>query len=122
MKGPDPSEFDPEFVIRDENATSRSGTPRPPTEETQDDSSHDSTSEKPKMDKENRGQEQNTEEKDGAANTELPTDVLVKLRKLEKFESRYNGMRGSSKDILKCLPEVRAISILPYCSRTCVCN
>ena len=89
-KGPDPAEFEPEFVVDDE-APSRSETPRPTNGRTddvlgeqkmngsagrelsQDDGEIASTAEAPRT------------------SSDLPTDIRVKLRKLEKLESRYHG-------------------------------
>ena len=90
-KGPDPAEFEPEFVLDHSDVPSRSVTPRPaPTR-----------SESPTKDtagevaEEVRNGEETSEKvvQDGSAATslELPTDVRVKLRRMEKLESRYHG-------------------------------
>ena len=91
LKGPDPLDFEPEFVVDDENTISRNETPQPPAEVTQDENSRISTNAKQIAGEESHNQEQITEEKDVSANPELPTDIRVKLRKLERLESKYNG-------------------------------
>ena len=79
-KGPDPSEFDPEFVVGDEDdSPSRTGTPRP-KEKTQSADSNDKEDEQ-KMD---------TDEKPEKA-PELPPEVHTRLRKLDKLEPKYTG-------------------------------
>ncbi|KAL9038517.1 MAG: hypothetical protein Q9214_005249, partial [Letrouitia sp. 1 TL-2023] len=95
-KGPDPSDFEPEFVIDDSNAPSRSGTPRPPQErsesstkvETEEDAAGDVTQGTSGRDKSASGEISSTP-------PEIPTEVRVKLRKLEKLESRYNELLRS---------------------------
>ena len=90
MKGPDPTDFDQEFVI-DEDELSRSGTPRPPLDR------NGSTAAEKASD---GGQGETPQEVNGtgavidepSTSSELPTDVRVKLRKLEKLESRYHGI------------------------------
>ena len=96
VRGPDPTEFEPEFTIGDDEASSRSATPQqdPP-------SSSKGTPEQ------NAGEDKSTAEespngKDAApasetkqSPSELPAEVKVKLRKLSKMETRYQGMRCS---------------------------
>lgn len=86
-KGPDPSEFDPEFIIGDDDEPSRAGTPLSSKEksETNEAGAHGS-GEEPKPSK----GEDATEGEDQRP-AELPTEVKVKLRKLEKLESKYSG-------------------------------
>ncbi|KAL8656923.1 MAG: hypothetical protein Q9226_002429 [Calogaya cf. arnoldii] len=94
-KGPDPSDFEPEFLVDDPDLPSRSTTPRPAparSESSTKDNVQDTAKEaqngesiagKPPLD-------------DSTANPqELPTDVRVKLRKLEKLESRYHELLRS---------------------------
>lgn len=89
-KGPDPADFEPESVIED-LVQSRSGTPKPPT-----DCNGTSTAEKPHVrgDSSQESGETSTSAEEPRTSSDLPTDVRVKLRKLEKLESRYHG--GSS--------------------------
>lgn len=88
-KGPDPADFDPEFVIEDDDL-SRSGTPRPPV-----DRNGGAAAEKAS---EGGPRESRLDNNEAAASTDeprtssdLPTDVRAKLRKLDKLESRYHG-------------------------------
>ena len=90
-KGPDPSEFEPEFVIEDEEAISRAITPQPEQKTKQQGSENDESAPEPSGtdtlstdQKEDEAQVQSTV-------PELPTDVRVKLRKFERLESRYQG-------------------------------
>jgi len=90
-KGPDPSEFEPDFVIDGDSTPSRSTTPRPVQGKGEDATANGvSAPIAPESnDKKIQGID---EEKDAIATpSELPTDVRVKLRKLEKLESRYYG-------------------------------
>ncbi|KAJ9602827.1 Golgin imh1 [Cladophialophora chaetospira] len=103
-KGPDPSEFEPEFAVgTDESAVpSRVATPQPPTEvpnkekeqETQKEPlpDHDGLSTSSTVVEAAEGKAPDT---NGTTTTghlrpqDLPTDVRVKLRKLERMESKY---------------------------------
>ena len=88
VKGPDPADFEPEFVIGDTDTPSRSGTPRPTHEKEQTGSSEASTDGVGEgSDEQSKGKANNDE----GAPIELPTDVRVKLRKLDKLESKYHG-------------------------------
>lgn len=93
-KGPDPAEFEPEFVIGDSDVPSRSGTPRPALTRSE------SVTRQAAEPKENLRDDREKSEKTVADNVvetpqELPTDVRVKLRKLEKLESRYHELLRS---------------------------
>lgn len=86
-KGPDPSEFDPEFVIGDEDdQLSRAATPLP--KEKPEGGETAGTSE---------GAEKEEDGKAGAAegNTppapEIPPETRARLRKLDKLEPKYSG-------------------------------
>ena len=89
-KGPDPAEFESEFVIEDDGP-SGSGAPRAVA-------GHNGVASTEKGSRENSSSENNQGTAETTASTdeprsssELPTDVRVKLRKLEKLESRYHG-------------------------------
>ena len=90
--GTDPSEFEPEIVIEDEeepdNATTL-GQGNNMTEKIGDEGSL----EKPAFADRNGDPKEKTAEAKPTVKspTELPTDIRVKLRKLEKLESRYQG-------------------------------
>ena len=93
-KGPDPREFDPEFVIDDEEIPARGGTPGP--SQAKDEERGNSGAEKSEADNGMQISEKPTAPDDSAAQTsELPTDVRVKLRKLERLEPRYQGLSRS---------------------------
>ncbi|PVH98685.1 hypothetical protein DM02DRAFT_32892 [Periconia macrospinosa] len=84
-KGPDPSEFDPEFVIgEDDDQPSRTGTPRPKekTESTETASGGDKAQEED-------GKPASNEEEPAAP--EIPPEVQTRLRKLDKLEPKYTG-------------------------------
>ena len=87
-KSPDPAEFEPEFVIGDDDMPSRSGTPRPVEPKRRISSSGSGPDSN--QDATNGPAQENSANKDSAA-VELPTDVRVKLRKLDKLESKYHG-------------------------------
>ncbi|KAL9604355.1 MAG: hypothetical protein Q9219_000543 [cf. Caloplaca sp. 3 TL-2023] len=96
-KGPDPADFEPECVIDDSNPPSRSGTPKPGPARSES-STKDAVQEAPE--EAGHGEEQAEKVADSsqaAAPAELPTDVRVKLRKLEKLESRYHELLRSYK-------------------------
>lgn len=88
IKGPDPADFEPEFVIGDSNTPSRSGTPRPTHEKEQTGSGEASTEGARES---SDGQAQEKAAANEIAPPDLPTDVRFKLRKLDKLESKYNG-------------------------------
>ena len=82
-KGPDPSEFEKEVVPDEENGGSEKGKEKgeEATEGKGGEGNGDNVNEK-------GGDTTAVQEKDA-----LPTDVKVKLRKLEKLEGRYQGRR-----------------------------
>ena len=95
-KGPDPSQFEPEFVIEDEDVISRAATPRPIQVKDGEAQSGETAAEKPAVaDMDRRREEHRDSEKaQQEVASEIPTDVRVKLRKLERLESRYQGIRN----------------------------
>lgn len=75
-------------MIGDDEAPSRSGNPRPAEPKRQT-----SSTESP-PDSNTEAADSAAQEKQGLSESvtiELPTDVRVKLRKLDKFESKYHG-------------------------------
>lgn len=76
----------------DDDEPSRSGTPRPVPDQDEKDSSEHNVAKDTRSRQD--GEEGNGQ--DMAPQMELPTDVRVKLRKLEKLEGRYQGMKLSS--------------------------
>ncbi|KAL8707366.1 MAG: hypothetical protein Q9220_007590 [cf. Caloplaca sp. 1 TL-2023] len=96
-KGPDPSDFEPEFAIDESDVPSRSSTPRPAP--TKHESSSKATGEESASVAGNGEEKPEKASPDGPSeiSQELPTDVRVKLRKLEKLESRYHELLRSYK-------------------------
>ncbi|MCJ1356291.1 MAG: hypothetical protein MMC33_006285 [Icmadophila ericetorum] len=94
QKGPDPAEFEPEFVVGDEDTPTRSGTPLPGPVKG-DVSTNQAAGEK--LDTAGEGQSSQEPAESGASSSapELPMDVRVKLRKLDKLESRYRDLLRS---------------------------
>jgi len=82
-KGPDPSEFDPEFVIgEDDEQPSRTGTPRPKEK-----------AEAVETVSEEKGEDE-SKGADGEAKPqtpEIPPETQARLRKLDKLEPKYSG-------------------------------
>lgn len=91
QNGPDPTEFEPRFVIEDDDTPSRASTPRPILDKAQDGTPDEPLNEKATSVEEQQASENITEGNEAAKTPELPPDVRLKLRKLEKLESRYQG-------------------------------
>ena len=94
-KGPDPREFDPEFVIDDEETPTRGGTPGSSQAKNEEGSTGNSAGEKSEADSGMQTSEKTALDDSAAQIPELPTDVRVKLRKLERLEPRYQGLSRS---------------------------
>jgi hypothetical protein len=112
-KGPDPSEFDPEFVIgEEEEQPSRSSTPRPKEKAENTDNITNNGKEK---EKEDDGQTAAADSK-ASLSPEMTPEVQVRLRKLDKLEPKYSGETLYSN--LSCLANTfhRATSLVPHCS------
>lgn len=90
-KSPDPSEFEPEFVIGDDDTASGAATPLREPEKTEEAVSGEDGNEKPLAAEEGETKPTPLEDSPMQTSTELPTEVRVKLRKLDKLESRYQG-------------------------------
>ncbi|KAL8790560.1 MAG: hypothetical protein Q9195_006304 [Heterodermia aff. obscurata] len=91
-KAPDPAEFEPEFVVGEDDMPSRSGTPRPAEPKRQTSSSESAPDSNP--DAVNGVAQEKPATKDSVV-VEVPTDVRVKLRKLDKLESKYHELLRS---------------------------
>lgn len=93
-RGPDPAEFEKAFVIEDESEEpSRVGTPALP--DVASDTPKTGTTQSDEMDTKasmEEGAKKDEQGSEAAKPVELPPDVRTKLRKLEKLESRYQGM------------------------------
>lgn len=104
-KGPDPSEFEPEFAVGDDESAlpSRVATPKPDSSviKTKDVGEAQGAQDTPKpqdepaqdppadASHEDRSAEQTSAPTPSPRPSELPTEVRVKLRKLERMESKY---------------------------------
>jgi hypothetical protein len=101
VRGPDPTEFEPEFAIGDDDAStlvSRSSTPKPESTEASDNAKGEKSVEKSgeaegAADNTVNGKDNAPAKESGQPSAELPPEVRAKLRKLNKLESRYQGMR-----------------------------
>ena len=91
-KGPDPSEFEPDFVIDEDSTPSRSTTPKPSQRKGDNATASEVPTEAPPPYNGKESQKKDGEKDAIASSGELPTDVRVKLRKLEKLESKYHGL------------------------------
>ncbi len=89
VKGPDPSSFEPNFVIED-GELSRSGTPAPMDVGSVADGKDGQKI--PGSEPAWEAQDEATTTGSPRASHDIPTDVRVKLRKLEKLETRYQGI------------------------------
>ena len=111
MKAPDPGDFESEFGIDDEDSRS-SGASKPQSNQT------DSTKTMQEITSRQSGQDIHqtpTSTGESTALSDLPTDVREKLRKLERYESRYHGMLGISNQPMLTLTTARATQILSRC-------
>ena len=90
-KGPDPSEFEPEFVIEDDSQPSRIGTPKPTQGSDGDATGEGELVEKAPQVEDGEVQEIAPGNAPSSPFLELPLEVRTKLRKLGKLESRYQG-------------------------------
>lgn len=87
----DPSEFEPESIAESEDTPSRSESPRP-IQKIGEAASADETAKMEGSKVAIAIKEGKIDSPDNAITSqELPTDIRVKLRKLDKLESRYNG-------------------------------
>lgn len=87
-KGPDPAEFEAEFAINDEG-TKRSEAPK---RQTNQNSITKTIKETASQQGGQETDETSISAEESGVSSELPADVRDKLRKLEKYESRYHGM------------------------------
>ena len=91
-QGPDPKEFEAEFVIADEEAPSRAATPQPQASKGNDNDDGKALVDKSSGSAEiTPGAASQSQSERSNADTGLPTEVRVKLRKLERLETRYQG-------------------------------
>jgi hypothetical protein len=85
-KGTDPSEFDPEFVVGEEDdVASRAGTPRPKEKAQPAEASTENGDGKKDDDQATRVEEKPEQP------PEIPPEIQSRLRKLDKLEPKYTG-------------------------------
>ncbi|OJD11935.1 hypothetical protein AJ78_07396 [Emergomyces pasteurianus Ep9510] len=112
-KGPDPAEFDAEFVVGDDDSSSRTSTP------VQMQETGGSGNPVNPVDPEHGGEKANEKEIDSArpqndrpeesVHMELPTEVRVRLRRLDKLEGRYQELLKAYR-----IAHARVLSIEPF--------
>jgi chromosome segregation ATPase len=93
-KGPDPSEFDADFVIGDDESAvpSRSVTPRPETSEKRVEGNETAGAAEKQQGADDVVSVQSDASTAAQRQEELPTEVRVRLRKLDRLESRYQDL------------------------------
>jgi hypothetical protein len=93
-KGPDPSEFDADFVIGDDESAvpSRSVTPRPETAEKCVEGNETAGAAEKQQGADDAVSVQSDASTAAQRQEELPTEVRVRLRKLDRLESRYQDL------------------------------
>ncbi|KAK4952249.1 Golgin imh1, partial [Elasticomyces elasticus] len=92
-KGPDPSEF----VIEDDEPPSRGGTPKPPIEKVEEGMAGE-MKEKAGTEGDDTGsvaERKKAQDVGSDGVSDLPRDVQLRLRKLEKLEAKYNSLLRS---------------------------
>ncbi|KAI9803125.1 MAG: hypothetical protein M1833_001196 [Piccolia ochrophora] len=110
-RGPDPAEFEAAFVIEDDDAPSRAGTPGPertrPQDQVADEVPPETITQPPAPSDD--GVRRSGSSSTGPVQVELPTDVRVKLRKLDRFEGKYQDLLKSYR-----IAHARVLSIEPF--------
>lgn len=104
-KGPDPADFESEFAIDDDDLR-RSGTPKPQPNQN---GSTKVMQENPPQQSSQEANATSTSTGESSASSDLPSDVRDKLRKLEKYESRYHELLRSYR-----VAHARVLSIEPF--------
>ncbi|KAL8994731.1 MAG: hypothetical protein Q9169_005370 [Polycauliona sp. 2 TL-2023] len=94
-KGPDPADFEPEFVLDESDVLSRSSTPKPALARSDSPTKDPLPISGEEAQNGEGASRKATQDDQTATPQELPTDVRVKLRKLEKLESRYHELLRS---------------------------
>ena len=92
MKGPDPSEFESEFAIEDEDSR-KSG---PSKSQVNQNGGSKTMQETASQKSGQETDETSTSAGEASALPDLPADVRDKLRRLEKYESRYHGIHWTA--------------------------
>ncbi|KAL2868970.1 putative vesicle-mediated transport protein (Imh1) [Aspergillus lucknowensis] len=93
VRGPDPTEFEPEFAIGDDDSPSRSATPLSESTETPENNQAEKSGEAEVITDTMTNEKESAPAKETTRlSSELPPDVKTKLRKLNKLESRYQEL------------------------------
>lgn len=87
----DPAEFENGLVEDSDEVPSRTGTPAQEKEKSEDGVNHAQEPGKPLAGDDNQSEDASAQAGGLQGPQELPADVRVKLRKLDKLEGRYNG-------------------------------
>lgn len=104
-KAPDPADFESEFTIEDEDL-GRSGTLKPQSNQN---GSIKNMQEIAPQQSSQEIYETSTSAGESSASSDLPTDIRDKLRKLEKYESRYHELLRSYR-----VAHARVLTIEPF--------
>ena len=96
-KGPDPSEFEPEFAVGDDESAvpSRISTPLPEAQNEEVEQNQIAAQQEEftkREDADGKPQETNGSPVPSARSPELPTEVRVRLKKLDRLESKYGDL------------------------------
>ncbi len=127
-KAPDPNEFEPEFIIGEDEAPSRTATPVAHKEEADKSGTGEQEEDDGVEDKkggeaqEAEGEKAEPARDDRAAPPQIPLEVRKRLLRLEKLEPKYQGAtqsiswfdRGGTADRNTC---IRASAFIPNCAR-----
>ncbi|KAK2802901.1 hypothetical protein FQN51_004164 [Onygenales sp. PD_10] len=105
-KGPDPAEFDAEFVVGDDETSSRTSTPVQPADGGPESNNFAESEGKRSVDTTRKN---SMAEEPGQTPPELPTEVRVKLRRLDKLEGRYQELLKAYR-----IAHARVLSIEPF--------
>ncbi|KAI9721057.1 MAG: hypothetical protein M1812_002538 [Candelaria pacifica] len=94
-KGPDPSEFDAELSVEDDSTEPTNGDHAQEKEGPRASGDNETGQQSPQEGEEGESKADAGEKKPSIASLELPTDIRVKLRKLDKLEPRYQELLRS---------------------------
>ncbi|KAI5305841.1 hypothetical protein KEM56_003166, partial [Ascosphaera pollenicola] len=111
QRGPDPNEFDSEFVVGDDDAGSESasGTPKMKAIDGKDAGGDNSQLNTNTKFRSGTGSQRNSTDTATTQKNELPTEVRVRLRRLDKLEARYQDLLRAYR-----IAHARVLSIEPF--------
>ncbi|TPX22093.1 hypothetical protein DIZ76_013957 [Coccidioides immitis] len=108
-KNPDPSEFDAEFVVGDDDSSTRTSTPRPESANNMADGGGELDEKATLNESASAAPTSLLGKSSGQTPADLPTDVRVKLRRLDKLESKYQELLKAYR-----IAHARVLSIEPF--------